>query len=169
VKATERHRVSAAYHRSAGSAASRSPASELLDLPRHKVATALPSASPSRRAACGAAAERAGARMAATAAADQRLLDELGVTARGTADVERDVIAAAYAAQEAGDGDGDGAVPQPQEQPCDEEVVRALRRAAATAHAQRGTRSRGHAAQRFVRMAARHTAPAAVHQGLQQY
>ena len=67
--------------------------------------------------------------------ADQRLLDELGVTARGTADVERDVIAAAYAAQEGGDGDGsdgDGeAAPQPQ--PGDEEVVRARARSRCTA------------------------------------
>ena len=67
---------------------------------------------------------------------DQRLLDELGVTARGTADVERDVIAAAYAAQEAEGGEGDGGEAcddAPQTSPADEEVVRTRGRASPAA------------------------------------
>jgi hypothetical protein len=58
--------------------------------------------------------------------ADARLLEELGVTARVTADVERDVIAAAYAAEapEGGEGDGGGGDDAQQPQPVDEEVVR---------------------------------------------
>jgi hypothetical protein len=58
--------------------------------------------------------------------ADARLLEELGVTARVTADVERDVIAAAYAAEapEGGDGDGGDGDDAQQPQPVDEEVVR---------------------------------------------